>query len=50
MTPAVPLELARDFFNELTDEYLRLLSDALRPDGVVEARFGRIMIEAKRLD
>lgn len=50
MTPAVPLELARDFFNELTDEYLRLLPDALRPDGVVEARFGRIMIEAKRLD
>lgn len=48
MTPAVPPELAREFFNELTDEYLRLLPDALRPDGVVEARFGRIVIEAVR--
>lgn len=50
MTPAVPLELVRDFFNELTDEYLRLLPEALKPDGVVEARFGRIVIEAMRLD
>jgi len=50
MTPAVPLDLARDFFNELIDEYLRLLPEALRSDGVIEARFGRTVIEAKRLD
>lgn len=32
------------------NEYLRLLSEALRPDGIVEACFGRIEIEAKCLD
>ncbi len=35
-----------EFHNELIDEYLRLLPSALKADGVIEARLGRIEIEA----
>jgi trans-aconitate 2-methyltransferase len=45
-TPAVPSDLAREFYNERIDEYLKLLPEALRPNGVIEVRFGRIEIEA----
>lgn len=47
-TPAVPLKMAREFYEELIDEYLRLLPAAMNPNGVIEARFGRIEIEAIR--
>jgi SAM-dependent methyltransferase len=45
-TPAVPAALARDFYGELIDEYIRLLPEALHSNGVIDARFGRIEIEA----
>lgn len=45
-TPAVPPEMAKTFFNELIDEYLRLLPEAENSEGVIQARFGRIEIEA----
>lgn len=48
-TPAVPLEMASAFYGEIIDEYLRLLPDAINLNGVIEARFGRIEIEAKKL-
>lgn len=48
-TPKVPLEMQEEYFSEIIDEYIRLLPDALLPNGVIEARFGRIEIEAKKL-
>ncbi len=45
ITPAVPRELSKEFFNEIIDEYLRLQPDALSTDSVIEVRFGRIEIE-----
>lgn len=47
-TPAVPLEMAKAFYEEMIDEYLRLLPDAMDTLGVIEARFGRIEIEATK--
>ncbi len=46
LTPAVPADLDREFYNEIIDEYLRLLPDAMNNEGVIEARYGRIEIEA----
>lgn len=48
-TPAVPLDQARDFYNEIIDEYMRLLPNAINAEGVIEVRFGRIEIEAVKL-
>lgn len=45
-TPAVPSDMAREFYEALIDEYLRQLSDAMKIEGVIEARFSRIEIEA----
>lgn len=45
-TPAVPAEMAKEFWNEVIDEYIRLLPQALNSNGVIESRFGRIEIEA----
>lgn len=45
-TPAVPSDRALEFNNELIDEYLRLDPQALKSNGVIEAKFGRIEIEA----
>ena len=45
-TPAVPSERASAFYSEIIDEYLRLLPEAMRTNGVIEARFERIEIEA----
>lgn len=45
-TPAVPRELAEEFFNEIIDEYLFLLPEAMQPNGIIEARYSRIEIEA----
>lgn len=48
-TPAVANpQLNKDFYNELIDEYIRLLPE-VNQEGIVEARFGRIEIEAIRL-
>lgn len=47
-TPAVPSEMAKTFYNEMIDEYLRLLPAAMDSNGVIEARFGRIEIEATK--
>lgn len=47
-TPAVPLTLAKEFYNDLIDEYIRLSPQVLKVNGVIEARFGRIEIEAVR--
>ncbi|CDR34927.1 class I SAM-dependent methyltransferase [Criblamydia sequanensis] len=44
----VPKECALDFYNEWIDEYFRLLPEAFH-DGIIEARFGRIEIEAIKL-
>lgn len=44
-TPLVSSELTREFYNEMIDEYLRLLPEAII-QGVIEARFSRIEIEA----
>jgi trans-aconitate methyltransferase len=44
--PVVPPHLAREFYNELINEYLRLLPQAVNAEGVIEARFSRIEIEA----
>lgn len=49
-TPAVPSDLAREFYNDMIDEYLRLLPEAINFEGVIEARFGRIEIEAINLN
>lgn len=49
LTPAVPRKLAKDFYNELIDEYIRLIPDAINEQGVIEARLGRIEIEAIKL-
>jgi trans-aconitate 2-methyltransferase len=49
-TPVVPEELSKEFWSDMIDEYVRLNPDALRTDGVIEARFGRIEIEARCLD
>lgn len=49
-TPAVPPELAREFWLEFIDEYSRLLPEALKPNGVIEARFGTIVIEGIKLN
>lgn len=48
--PAVPSEMAAQFYNEMIDEYIRLFPECLHPNGVIEARFGRIEIEAVYLD
>jgi len=45
-TPAVPTDLLEQFYNELFDEYLRLCPEALQENGVIEARFSTIEIEA----
>lgn len=45
-TPAVPVDMARGFYSEMIDEYLRLFPEAMNVNGVVEARFSRIEIEA----
>jgi hypothetical protein len=45
-TPAVPSQMAKEFWNEVIDEYLRLFPEAINDEGVLEARFGRIEIEA----
>lgn len=44
--PAVPLEHRVEFWQEFIDEYLRALPEAIQANGVIEARFGRIEIEA----
>lgn len=44
--PAVPSDMAIEFYNELIDEYIRLSPEALNSEGVIEARLGRIEIEA----
>jgi trans-aconitate methyltransferase len=44
--PAVPSDMARKFYDEMINEYLQLLPDALQANGVVEARFSRVEIEA----
>ncbi|HSX38733.1 MAG TPA: methyltransferase domain-containing protein [Chlamydiales bacterium] len=49
-TPAVPADMAREFYNEMIDEYLRLYPEAVNVNGVVEARFNRIEIEAVYLN
>jgi len=36
----VPTEKTKDFYNELIDAYLCLFQEALRPNGVIEVRFG----------
>ena len=38
--------MAVEFYTEMIDEYLKLLPEALSPDGIVEARYSRIEIEA----
>jgi trans-aconitate 2-methyltransferase len=45
-TPAVPSDKAREFYSEMIEEYLRLLPEAINSDGIIEARFGRIEMEA----
>jgi hypothetical protein len=35
-----------DFYNDLMEEYLLALPEALKSNGVLEAQFGRIEIEA----
>lgn len=45
--PVVPRSLATEFYNEIIDEYIRLSPSVLQQNGVLEARFGRIEIEAK---
>lgn len=45
-TPVVPSDQAKDFYNEIIDEYIHLLPEAINAEGVIEARFGRIEIEA----
>ena len=47
--PAVPAAMAREFYNEWMDEYIRLLPEAAHANGVIEIRLGRIEIEATRL-
>lgn len=46
--PAVPSDMAKEFFNEMIDEYIRLLPDVLKSNGVLEVRFGRIEAEATK--
>ncbi len=46
LTPVVPREKASEFYDELIDEYVRLLPEVMHSNGVIEARFGRIEIEA----
>ncbi|MEI8126114.1 MAG: hypothetical protein WCG42_10200, partial [Parachlamydiaceae bacterium] len=48
-TPAVPSDQARDFYNEMIEEYIRLLPEAINAEGVIEVRFGRIEIDAVHL-
>lgn len=43
--PAVPAEQARNYYNEIIDEYLRLSPGSIK-DGVIDVRFGRIEVEA----
>lgn len=45
-TPAVPAELAKSFYSEMIDEYLKLSPESLKANGVIEVRYGRIEIEA----
>lgn len=45
-SPAVPIDETRDFYNEIIEEYLRLLPEAINSVGIIEGRFGRIEIEA----
>ena len=40
--------MSRGFYGEIIDEFLNLLLEAMKPSGVIEARFGRIEIEAKK--
>ena len=49
-TPAVPSDMAKEFYNDMIDEYLRLHPEAMNFNGVIEARFGRIEIEAINLE
>ena len=46
LPPVIPKEMRRQFWNEVIDEYLRLLPDVEKSNGTIEARFGRIEIEA----
>lgn len=48
-TPAVPSDKAKEFYNDLIDEYERLLPDAFKENGIIEARFGRLEIVARRV-
>lgn len=47
-TPMVPQEHSREFYNEWMDEYLRLLPEALGPDGVIYAKMGVVTIRAQK--
>ena len=40
--------MSRGFYGEIIDEFLNLLPESMKPSGVIEARFGRIEIEAKK--
>jgi trans-aconitate 2-methyltransferase len=46
--PVVPRSMARTFYREWIEEYLRLDPEARRPDGVIYAKLGTVEIEATR--
>lgn len=46
--PVVPEQLQDEFYNEVIDEYQRLLPEATTEDGVINVQFGIIEIEAVR--
>lgn len=46
----IPKNQVEEFYNEVIDEYLRQLPEAMQSNGSVEARFGRIEIEAIKED
>lgn len=47
--PVIPATMTRNYYNDIIDEYIRISPEALRSDGVIEARFGVIEIEAIKI-
>jgi hypothetical protein len=45
-SPVVPEHLAREFYSQLIEEYLKLDPSAISVDGVIYAKLGYIGIEA----
>jgi trans-aconitate methyltransferase len=46
-SPCVPENMLREFYSELIDEYISSLPEAIDQEGVIQARFSRVEIEAE---